>query len=121
MIKYDIRTGITKIKTKTAIVASAAVLAISGLGMAVIVPAISNATGVPANYPSTCDAGHGAPGGLGAHSPYPTGSIQSESGDQNNLPNGTLAPSAGSQFGMEQGADTTGQNNSGLAAYCRTL
>ena len=45
MIKYDIRTGITQIKTKMAIIASATVLGISGLGMAVVIPAVSHAAG----------------------------------------------------------------------------
>jgi hypothetical protein len=74
---------------------------------------------VPALAASTsCNAGHGAPGGLGKFSPY-DGGIQGEVNDKNTLPNGAIAPSAGSQFGQEQGADTTGLNNSSLAAYCR--
>ena len=46
MTKYDIRTGITKIKTKTAVAISAAVLTASGLGFAVAIPAISHASSV---------------------------------------------------------------------------
>ena len=99
---------------KKYVIGTVATILVAG-GMAL--PAL--ATG-PSNFPATCDAGHGAPGGLGAHSPY-AGGVQGEGGDNNTLPNGTTAPSAGSQFGMEQGADTTGQNNSGLSAICRSL
>lgn len=52
--RYDIRKGTQKIKTKTAIMISAITLGMSGLGMAVVVPAISHAA------PSDCGAVHGA-------------------------------------------------------------
>lgn len=47
MLRYDIRKGVEKIKTKTAIVISAITLGLSGLGMAVAIPAISHAAGNP--------------------------------------------------------------------------
>jgi hypothetical protein len=61
MLRYDIRTGVKSIKTKTAIVASATVLGISGLGMAVVIPAVSNAAGNgDGSNASACGAAHGA-------------------------------------------------------------
>ena len=45
MLRYDIRTGVKKIKTKTAIVASTIALGFGGLGFAVAIPAISHAAG----------------------------------------------------------------------------
>jgi hypothetical protein len=45
MLKYDLRTGVKKIKTKTALAVTAVVLSFSGLGMAVAVPALSQAAG----------------------------------------------------------------------------
>ena len=56
MLRYDIRTGVKQIKTKTAIVISAVTLGVSGIGMAVMVPAISHAAGGP----SACGSAHGA-------------------------------------------------------------
>jgi hypothetical protein len=47
MLKYDIRTGVKKIKTKTAIAVSAVVLGFGSLGMAVAIPVISHAAGNP--------------------------------------------------------------------------
>lgn len=49
MLKYDIRTGVSKIKTKTAIVFSAIALSLSGFGMAVAIPAASHAAGNPSD------------------------------------------------------------------------
>jgi hypothetical protein len=118
MLRYNINSGVKKIKTKTAIVASVVTLGIGGatFGLAALPFAAHAATGIPNNFPtSNCDSGHGAPGGLGKD--Y----IQAEKDGQNKLPNGNVAPSGGSEFGMEQGADTTGLNNSGLAQTCRNL
>lgn len=53
---------------------------------------------VPVNFPSTCDAGHGAPGGLGKFSPYYF--VRDDPG-----------------FGQEQGR-VTGLGNSGFSASC---
>jgi len=49
MLRYNINSGVKNIKTKTAIAASAFALAISGLGFAVAVPAISHAAGNPSS------------------------------------------------------------------------
>jgi hypothetical protein len=57
MLRYDIKTGVSKIKTKTAVVISAIALSASGLGMAVVVPAVSHAA---PNNASSCGAAHGA-------------------------------------------------------------
>ena len=76
------------------------------------------ASTVPSNFPGNngiCNAWHGAPGGLGVNGPYYW--VQNEVGDNNPLPNGTIAPSGGANFGQEQGV-ITGQNNSGLSATC---
>jgi len=45
MLRYNVKTGISKIRTKTAIVISAVTLGMSGLGMAVAIPALSHAAG----------------------------------------------------------------------------
>jgi hypothetical protein len=50
MLRYNIRTGVRKIKTKTTIVISAVALGTSGLGMAVAIPALSHA------IPTDCSA-----------------------------------------------------------------
>jgi hypothetical protein len=63
MLRYDIRTGVKNIKTKTVIAVSAVTLGVSGLGMAVAVPALSHAAGKPTALPSqasTCGTDHGA-------------------------------------------------------------
>jgi hypothetical protein len=63
---------------------------------------VASASTVPANFPGnngiSCDAWHGAPGGLGINSPYYW--VRSDPG-----------------FGQEQGV-ITGQNNSGFSAAC---
>jgi hypothetical protein len=51
MLRYDIKTGVKKIKTKTALAITAGVLSFSGLGMAVAVPALSHAA--PATHSCT--------------------------------------------------------------------
>jgi hypothetical protein len=115
MLRYNINTGVRKIKTKTAIIASTVVLGLGGATFGLALPFAAHAANGPTNFPTTCNAGHGAPGGLGR------AYIQSENEDGTLLPSGNTAPSGGANFGMEQGADTTGQNNSGLSAFCRTL
>jgi hypothetical protein len=99
MLRYNIKTGVSKIKTKTAIVISAVTLGISGLGMAVAIPALSHAA------PSDCGSAHGAPGGFGPGSPW-----------------GFIVPApqggvGGHTFGQAQGVET-GQYNSGLSVIC---
>ena len=101
MTKYDIRTGITKIKTKTAIAISAAVLSATSLGFAVAIPAISHASsvgdgtdygtqpGFSVSLDHTQCAGHGAFDAFGknfnfgnstsGHVPYP-GNAQNGNG-----------------------------------------
>jgi hypothetical protein len=54
MVRYNIKTGIKNIKTKTAVAVSAVTLGVCGFGMAVVVPAISHAA------PSASGACHGA-------------------------------------------------------------
>ncbi len=77
------------------------------------------ASSIPANFPGdngiSCNSWHGAPGGLGVNSPYYW--VQDEASDGNPLPNGTVTPSGGANFGQEQGV-VTGQINSGLSASC---
>lgn len=45
MLKYDIRTGVSKIKTKTTVALSAIIMSAGGFGMAVAIPASSHAAG----------------------------------------------------------------------------
>jgi hypothetical protein len=116
MLRYNIKTGVKKIKTKTAIAASVITLGVGGATFGLALPFAAHATGVPTNFSTTCDAGHGAPGGLGKYSPY-SGGVQGEGSDNNTLPNGTVAPSSGSQFGMEQGPNT-GLNNKTASQSC---
>jgi len=115
MLRYNINSGVKKIKTRTAVVASAITLGLGGATFGLALPFAAHATNVPSNFPSNCDAGHGAPGGLGKNSPYYW--VQDESTDGNTLPNGNVAPSGGANFGQEQGINT-GQNNSGASATC---
>jgi hypothetical protein len=114
MLRYDIKTGVNKIKTKTAIIISVATLGLGGATFGLALPFAAHAANVvPANFPSTCDAGHGAPGGLGR------AYIQAEGTDNDGstLPHGTPPPSGGASFGQEQGVNT-GQTNSGASAFC---
>ena len=54
MLRYDIRSGVKKIKTKTALSISAITLGISGLGVAVAVPLVSHAEALPTiNFETT--------------------------------------------------------------------
>jgi len=60
MSKYDVNNGVKKIKVKLAIAAST-VMAVSGFGFAVAIPAISHAAGAtPVANASACGAAHGA-------------------------------------------------------------
>jgi Spy/CpxP family protein refolding chaperone len=69
------------------------------MASAVAVPAIAlGASSASAAGSTSCDAGHGAPGGLGRNSPYYW--VRNDPG-----------------FGQEQGV-ITGQTNSGFSASC---
>ena len=87
------------------------------MASAVVVPTIAlgassaGAAGYTTNFPgntgTSCNAWHGAPGGFGPNSPYYT-----VSGAQ---PGGI----GGYTFGQAQ-IGSTGDNNSGYAAYCNS-
>jgi hypothetical protein len=53
MLRYNIKTGVNKIKTKTALVISAAVLTTSGMGLALVLPLGAHAAGHP-NVDNDC-------------------------------------------------------------------
>lgn len=75
-----------------------------------VIPAIAfgapsaSASVIPANFPgdngTSCNAWHGAPGGFGPSSPYPSVTV-------------------GRDFGQRQGV-ITGQNNSGYSVFCNS-
>ena len=96
MTKYDIRTGVTKIKTKTAIAISAITFAVGGLGFAVAIPAASHAAsndycgssanGCAHSSSNTICSGHGAFGAFGPGNDWSGGA----SGDHTAYNNSTL-------------------------------
>jgi hypothetical protein len=61
MLKYDVNNGVKKIKVKLAIAVST-VVALSGFGTAVIIPAVSHAApgAGDGSHASLCGSGHGA-------------------------------------------------------------
>lgn len=70
LLKYDIRTGVSKIKTKTAVAVSAVALSLGGFGMAVAIPAASHAADYCGSSANGCEAASeaGAQCGTGAGS-----------------------------------------------------
>lgn len=83
-------------------------VAVIALGASVALATPAFASTIPPNFPGnngiSCDASHGAPGGLGPDSPYYT----------------VAAPQGGyggRAMGQAQGV-ITGQNNSGFSASC---
>jgi hypothetical protein len=58
--KYNIRTGVTKIKTKTAIVATTVTLGFGGATIGIAIPFAAHAQGSDGSNASACGSAHAA-------------------------------------------------------------
>jgi hypothetical protein len=115
MLRYNINTGVRKIKTKTAIIGSTIVLGLGGATFGLALPFAAHAAGPgyfqPPTAASVCDAGHGA------FAAFSNPSLHGHPGDTNSEFNGQPPYFGDDQLGSAR-AGVTGAVQKAASEYC---